>query len=144
MERVPFGVRRLKLTVDQGTLKRLAAEKKIPRWVNDDDNRIAQAQAGGYEFVEDSGPKTIKVGDETQDRDRRVKYLVGRTKGGDPMHAYLMAIPEEYYEEDKTEKEKHNQAVDDAIRGGEAPGVTGHGVPSEKGGSSVKNVQYKP
>lgn len=140
-KRNPLGVPRLKLNLDDDTMQRLKSEGKVPRWVNDTDTRIMDAQAGDYEFL------TIdaKVGDKQEEVERqKISKVVGRNKDGSPMKAYLMAIPEEYYREDQQAKEEINKRVDDAIRGGNPSGLQHHGVDPNKGGAYVKNVDYKP
>lgn len=145
-ERVPFGVASLKMNLDSSTMERLKKEEKVPRWINDVDDRIISAERGGYEFVDDSGHEAIKTGDagEVQEQDRRIKRRVGKTKDGAPIIAYLMAIPKEYYDEDQAKKEEVNARVDQAIKGGTPPGLSGHGVSSTEGGAYVKNVDYQP
>lgn len=144
-QRTPFGVPRLKMSLDASTSERLRNEGKVPRWINDEDNRIWEAQQGDYEFVENDR-EPIKTGDaeEVQEQDRRVRKQVGKNRDGSPKYAYLMAIPEEYYEEDQQSKEERNQKVDQSIRGGNPPGLQHHGVDSAQGGQYVKNVDYKP
>ncbi len=143
-KRVPFGVRQLKMTADSETMGKFKSQKKVPRWINDVDNRIATAIEGGYSFVEDSGKKQVEVGGKTQDKDRRIKKIVGKDKTGIPITAYLMSIPALYYNRDCKEKEKQNVLVDQAIRGGNPAGLQAHGVPVELGETSVRRVDYKP
>lgn len=142
-KRVPFGVRKLTMNIDAGTQKRLAAEGKIPRWINDSDDRIRLAQEGGYSFVETDN---IDIGDkaEKQEDRRRTRKLVGKHKDGTPKYAYLMAIDKEFYDEDQREKEDINKMVDDAIRAGRPKGVEPHGVSPSLGSIYVKNVEYNP
>lgn len=143
-KRQPFGVMRQKLSVDQGTIESLKKRGMKPRWFNDDGSRVMDAINGGYEFVENH-KDGIKLGtQETPAEDRRIKVLVGKSKNGAPVYAYLMAIKLEFYEEDQAGKEKTNKLVDDAIRGGSPRGLSPHGVPEQLGGSSVKEVQYSP
>lgn len=132
------------MNLDSDTMKRLESEEKVPRWVNDRDNRIAEAVAGDYEFLSDIDP--IKTGDkeEVQEQDRRVRKIVGKHKDGSPMYSYLMAIPKEYYSEDQQSKEDLNRKVDEAIKGGNPSGLPHHNVDPSKGGSYVKNVNYQP
>lgn len=141
-ERIPLGVPRLTMNIDEETKKRYA-DKKL-RWVNDEDGRLLSAQGGGYEFVV-HGRDPVKVGDlKNVKADRRVCKQVGKHRDGSPMFAYLMAIPREYYEQDQAEKEKANRMVDEAINGGKPKGLQEHGVAPEHGGSYVKNIDYRP
>lgn len=143
-KRTPFGVARLKLSLDDDTLKRLEKDDLVPRWINDEDHgsRIRNAIDGGYEFVESSGAE--EVGGESVETDRRIKKLVGSNHDGSPKYAFLMAIPRKFYEEDSKAKEENNKLVDDAIRGGTPAGLKSHGIDPSKGGTYVKDVQYKP
>lgn len=144
--RVPFGVQRRKMTLDSSTESRMKAEGKVPRWINDEDhgNRLQAAQDGGYDFVQAAGTEAVGDAQEIQERDRRIRKLVGTHKDGSPKYAYLMAIDKGLYDEDQAEKEKRNQMVDQAIKGGNPSGLGHHGVSPDKGGSYVKNVDYNP
>lgn len=128
-KRVPFGVPKLQLSVDDTTRKKLISEKKEARWFKDDVNRIQRALEGGWDFV-----KHAKVGDAEEEK------VVHTGKGGTVM--YLMAIPKRFYDEDQEAKEEKNKMVDDAIRGGQS--ANPHGVESTHGSSYVKGVDYKP
>lgn len=144
-KRTPFGVPRLKMNVDDATMNRLKAENKVPRWINDVDNRIAEAQAGDYEFVaSDIAP--VKTGDkeEVAEQDRRIRKIVGKHKDGSPMYSYFMAIPKDYYDEDQRAKEDINRKVDEAIKGGNPAGLDHHNIAPDKGASYVKSVDYQP
>src|SRR5210317_1616149 len=72
----------------------------VYRLINDQDDRIKQAQAAGYEFVQGD----TKVGDpkvsEASQMDSRVSKPVG---GG--ITGYLMRIKEDWYTEDQKAKE---------------------------------------
>lgn len=83
------------------------------RWVNDVRDRIQRFKEAGYEFLTDTG---ITVGETTIDQESAaekgigsiVSQRVGHDEGG-PIYAYLMAIEEEFYEEDCKRK---NQSID--------------------------------
>jgi len=139
-ERVPFGIQRRKLNISTEMEKKLVG--KVTRWINDTDSRISDAQAGGYEFVQED----IKVGDAktTMETDRRKRQRVGTNKDGSPQYSYLMAIKREFYEEDQAKKEETNKKVDLAIRGGAPTGLNHHGVSPNAGGTYVKNIDYQP
>jgi hypothetical protein len=146
-ERIPFGVPRLKLDIDQATKINLKGKGRVPRWINDSDTRISDAMAGGYEFVNDDRlPVSTEQqeGTEAQSQERRIRKAVGKNEDGSTKYAYLMAIPEEFYQEDQAKKEERNKMVDIAIKGGAPPGLDNHGVSPDKGRSYVKNVDYKP
>lgn len=83
----------------------------IRRFVNDDDNRIANMQELAYDFVHEQGIQSDALGS-------RVSRLVGTKKNGEPLRAYLMETPEELYAEGAQEKEAHNSQIDEAIKAG--------------------------
>ena len=145
-KRTPFGVQRLKMSLDDATRERIEAMGLVPRWINDEDHgtRLRQAEAGGYVFITSNG--TEQVGDvgAAQDKNRRIRGLVGTHKDGSAKYAYLMGIDKVYYEEDQAAKESQNKMVDDAIRGGSPSGLGHHGVNPDMGSTVVKNIDYKP
>ena len=108
-KRVPFGVARSKLTVDN------LDEAYHYRWINDEPGRIAQAMAGGYSFVE---PK--EVGRESNDENKVSLIDRGAQKDGSALNIYLMKIPMEFHLEDVAESQAKLDKIDDAIRGGTA------------------------
>jgi hypothetical protein len=85
-------------------------------WFNDDENRIGQAKEGGYEHV------TSKNG-------TPVSRRVGTTKAGGVLNAYLMEIPQEWYEEDMAAQ----QAEVDKREAGYKRGADDHGQPGIDG-----------
>jgi hypothetical protein len=125
-KRVPFGVARSKLSVAN------LIEGYHLRWINDEPGRIAQAQEGGYMFVEPS-----EVGREKSD-DNKVKVLGGSQKDGSALYIYLMKISMEYHLEDSQENQAKLDKIDNAIRGGSAhdSDKTGQYIP--KSGISLK------
>jgi len=140
-KRVPMGVQRMSMDLDDSTKQRLKSEGKKSRWVNDEDTRIQQALDGGYDFVEMSR-EAISRGEEEQE-DKRIKMHVGKKSNGEGLTAYLMAIPIEFYNEDQRTKEEKNRQVDAAIRGGTID-VPHHGVGPAEGGIHAKHIKYKP
>lgn len=104
-KRVPFGVPRTKLGVN------LYIQGYHLFWCNDTENRIAEAQAGGYEFV---APK--EIGEVREDS--QVKRLVGTDKHGSPLYAYLLKIKQEWHEEDKSQLAALDDQFENAIRRG--------------------------
>jgi hypothetical protein len=144
-DRIPFGVLRQKLNLDKATEARLKREKLVPRWINDDDfgQRIKDAQSGGYEFVTADGTEKIGDAKELQDSNKAIKKLVGTHRDGSSKIAYLMAIPEEFYNEDQAAKEEVNMRVDNAIRGGNPAGLKHHGVDPKHGSTYKKNIKLE-
>lgn len=55
-------------------------------WFNDAGSRVSRALEAGYEHVKHEG--------------KPVSRVVGTAEGGGPLHAFLMEIPREWYEED--------------------------------------------
>lgn len=127
-KRVPFGIARTKLAVDQ------QIEGFHLHWVNDTPGRLGQALAGDYSFVE---PAEIGLEDT---RENKVMLLVGTQEDGSPMNAYLMKIPLEFYYDDQTAGQSPLDQIDNAIRGGQlsAPGDSSEGRYVPKEGISYK------
>ena len=84
----------------------------VRRFFNDVGNRLAEADALGYDFVEDAGIQT-------HDPSSRINRLAGTQASGAPLKTYLMETPAELYAEGVAEKEARNAAVDEAIRAGQ-------------------------
>ena len=130
--RVPFSALRYKLQLSEEDLKGFRKRHKVPRWINDQDGRIAQALGGGYDFVKPEHAPSLGQGAIHQgstDEGGRVSKIVSR--GDPPIRAFLMEVWEEHYKEDQASKEARNQKIDDALAVGQA------------GGASVEN-QYGP
>ena len=141
-KRTPFGSLNMKLSVDQATLDNLKKRGMVARWINDDNHgqRIKDAYAGDYEFVEATGNEVI--GNSAADVDKRIKKLVGTEKDGSPKYAYLMAIKSEYHAEDQAAKEQINSKVDETIRAGKPSGVNPLNISDDKVKMS-SDVNYK-
>lgn len=77
----------------------------VPRWFNDTPGRVARAIAAGYRHVDDH-------------EGGRVKLTVGRAEGGGGQVAFLMEIPQEFYNEDFAAKQANLDIIDDTIRRG--------------------------
>lgn len=71
------------------------------RWFNDKPGRVARALEAGYTHVEEHGKPVSRVVDP------------GEQGGG--LHAYLMEIPEEWYDEDFAKKQEAIDEIDKAI-----------------------------
>lgn len=132
-KRRPFGVPVSRLGVSQ------EIEGFHLRWVNDEPGRLHMAQESGYSFVEPS-----EVGRESQEGDTRVKELVGVQRNDkDPMHAYLMKIPTEWYLEDQDQRNSAQDKFDDAIRKGTLEAHPGDNRYVPEGGISYKTNKIK-
>lgn len=148
-ERVTFGQMRSRLALDKTTQDRLDKLGKVPRWVNDEDDggRLRTLYDKGYDFLKADGSEVIGDPDggyQAPVEGTHLRKHVGTSRGGGPMYAYLMVTDKENYEEDAAAKEAVNSQVDDAIRGGNAPGSGKTSDSSSSGSTYVKDVQYKP
>jgi hypothetical protein len=116
--RIPFGVPRSKLSVSF----------LIPgyhlHWVNDSPGRIHEAQTGDYEFVD---PKEVGV----EEKDNRVRRLVGTNEDGSAQYAYLMKIREDWYEEDQRLVQKIQDDVDYQILNGKIEDTGNRYIPKD-------------
>jgi len=109
-ERIPLGTPQQKLSAP-------TREGYVRRWINDDADRIHRAKAGGYDFVTDE----IK----TDGPGARVERFVGRKEDGTPMKAFLMEVPQAFYDEDQKAKQKPADDFDAALRNTAALSKTG-------------------
>jgi hypothetical protein len=119
-ERTPFSANRKRLEVTN------KEKGYVYRWFNDQDDRISRAQEAGYEFVK-KGATAVgdkEVGRGNTDINSATSTVVGRTAQSQPIRAFLMRIPEAWYQEDQDKKEATNRMVDDAIRAGKAGGAS--------------------
>lgn len=89
-------------------LKAPSRDGYVRRWVNDDANRLAEAQELAYDFVSDSAIQSTGEGS-------RVSRLVGTKANGEPLRAYLMETPVEEFQAGVSEKEAHLKEIDDAM-----------------------------
>src|ERR1700727_481844 len=74
-------------------------------WFNDSKNRIARALEAGYTHVEDKDGKNVC-------------YIVGTSESGGPLHAFLMEIPQEWYNEDMAAEQALIDEKESAIKRG--------------------------
>jgi hypothetical protein len=102
--RASVGGHRLKLQAP-------ARDGYVRRWVNDDGNRIAEAQELAYDHVTDSGIQTSSA-------DSRISRLVGTKANGEPLRAFLMETPATEYAAGCSDKEAIARQVDEAIAAG--------------------------
>lgn len=75
-------------------------------WFNDTPGRVMGSEESGFTKVND--PITGKP----------VSRIVGTQQNGDPLAAYLLEIPQEWYDDDMRELEKINAEKEATIRGG--------------------------
>jgi hypothetical protein len=115
--RKPFGAMTLKLAYPE--------RKGFHRhWFNETTGRIQRAQEAGYEHVIANGKPMQKV--------------VGTAEGGGPLNAFLMEIPQEWYDEDMAAQQREIDDKEKAIKRGELEGQDGDNryVPAQ--GISIK------
>ena len=98
-------------------------EDFVYRWVNDINeagSRILKFKRGGYEFARNElGSDEYVIGEEAVYQSKNdgsiIRLPVGTDKAGQAMHAYLMRIKKEWYDEDQDLKEKELQKEEEAI-----------------------------
>lgn len=91
---------------------------------NDNPGRIERALEAGYTHVKD------KEGN-------NVKWIVGTAPGGGPQTAYLMEIPEEFFQQDMAAQQQIVNERENAMRRGELEQREGGYVPKQ--GISIKH-----
>jgi hypothetical protein len=105
---------RSKLSVPAG----LVEPGMVPRWVNDDANRIPDMKSRGWEYVENKG---MDIGDDLSggnvDIGNRVGVFAGTKANGEPLITYLMQIEEELYNEDAEAKQAAINETESQITG---------------------------
>jgi hypothetical protein len=117
-----------KLGVD---CSKLMASGIYCHWINDYPNRVNEALANGYEFVDQSEVEIeAGMGAASTDSGNRVSRIVGHTEQGGPLTAYLMKIKQEWKNENDAFYQKRAAAVDKAIRTGTTTPVEGAYIPS--------------
>lgn len=109
-ERIPLGGHRAKLAA-------LTRDGFHRRWINDHGTRIADAERGGYQFVEDE-TEINETG-----RGSRRFVTVGTNEDGSPLKAYLMEIRQEFFDQDQKAKQSKNDEIDAAITRGQVEGA---------------------
>lgn len=114
--RVPFGGPRLRLQLSAADRKEFDRRGMVPRWFNDQDGRIAQAEGAGYQFVTPKQVTSLGSGaihGGNANVGSKVSLVV--SKGEPIINAYLMEIKKEFYDEDQAAKEAVNAQVDEAL-----------------------------
>lgn len=99
------GAQRLKLSIPEEVTKRLKAEGRVPRWVNDEGNRLHQlTKLDDYDRVDGV--------------DARV---VGTTKDGQPIKAYLCSKRKDFIEQDRAKADAPRVEFEKALERGKNP-----------------------
>ena len=118
-KRVGLGMFKKEMTIPQGITKK----GYVPRWINDEGDRLEVAQRGGYEFVYDKRDSKAHVGEAVESGntsiDSRISKIVDKTpRMGGERRAYLMQIKQEFYEEDQKAKMAKVDEIADTIKHG--------------------------
>jgi hypothetical protein len=109
----------------------LIAKGYHPYWRNDQDGRVQEALANGYEFVSPDEVEEVHLRiSATEPASDRVSRIVGYTERGDPIKAFLLKIKKEWHDENMAFYQKRNDAIDRKIRSG-ASDVEGAYQPKE-------------
>lgn len=99
------GAQRLKLAIPEDVTKRLQDEGREPRWVNDEGNRMHNlTRLDDYDRV-DGVPARV----------------VGTTKEGKPIKAYLCSKPKAFIEEDRVKADAPRVEFEKALARGKPP-----------------------
>lgn len=85
---------------------------------NDVPGRIERALEAGYAHVQDKEGKNVK-------------WIVGTAPGGGPMEAFLMEIPQEFFEQDMAAQQQIVNDRENAMRRGELETREGGYVPKQ-------------
>jgi hypothetical protein len=91
------------------------------RIVNDDADRVARFQEGGYELVSD---ESVKVGDNRVSLPT-AEGTVKQMSVGQGRKAFLMRIKKEWYDEDQKEKQKKVDELEATTKANAMKGMTG-------------------
>ncbi len=98
-----------RLPIPPEVLKRLEAEGRTPRWVNDEGNRMHQlTKLDDYDKVDGVDP-----------------VPVGTDKSGQPIMAHLLSKPAAFIEEDRQKAEARRKSVERGLLRGQVPGAPG-------------------
>lgn len=99
------GSQRLKLAIPEEVTERLAREGRTPRWINDEGNRIHNlTRLDDYDRVDGVEP-----------------VVVGTTKEGQPIKAYLHSKPTEFMREDQEKLDARRRETEAALLRGKNP-----------------------
>lgn len=102
-----------------GEFTRRLSAKPIPgfrcRWVNDQDGRIEQFTGIGWDYVQ-QGEQGVE--NKSTDAGNHVSRVVGSLPSGEPLRAYLLKIPEDWYSQFQKMEQQQVDKVDETIRRG--------------------------
>ncbi|MCP3924481.1 MAG: hypothetical protein GY714_18060 [Desulfobacterales bacterium] len=137
-ERVGLGMYKKEMTIPTGLVKK----GYVPRWINDDGDRIEVARNGGYDYVYDNRTEKTQVGEKTDNGNSDIGSKISRivdksARLGAPMRAYLMQIKKEYYDEDQKAKMAKVDEMDNVIKHGK------NGIDKKDSGDFYAEMNYK-
>ena len=131
--RVPLGTYRMKLEVEQ-------REGYVRRWVCDRPGRVEQLMDAGYEYVrKDTEADLNRDITARQGQDSRIQRVVGVHDTGEPMVAYLMETPSEFYSEDQDSKLERTREVEKSITRGSDTFSSSEGRYAPSGGTKIEH-----
>lgn len=109
------------------------------RWINDDGARIHdKTLQDDWDLVEDPSKKGKQ---DTDGLGSMVSKIVGKSEGGQPMHAYLARKRKDYYDEDMAAKRAQSLEIMDSIKRGVPQGQgadLGASAYVPSGGTAIK------
>lgn len=98
----PVREKRRKTLREAKALKTFHEPGYYHRYVNDVGDRIAQFLEAGYEFVEDTSlDDSGNIAHKEGQHGNRIRKVVNHGREASARYAYLMRLPQEYYDEDK-------------------------------------------
>lgn len=105
-------------------------------WRNDEDGRIQELLANGYEFVtsDEIEDTSLRIGATDMSKDK-VSRVVGHRENGAPLTAYLMKIKAGWKQENDAFYQQRCDKIDAAIRSGKT-------VPVEEGYVPDGGISY--
>lgn len=113
-----------------GARARLSFGKQDPNFVyrviNDQDDRLLQAQEAGYEFV--MGDE--KLGDTRAAEGGKIDSRISKPVGNG-VRGFLMRIPRDYYEEDQAAKAERINETEKAMKPNKQKGEYGEGLTND-------------
>lgn len=133
--RVPLGVARAKLSVPQ-------RPGYVRRWINDEEGRLMNAEAGGYQFATDLNLQigTPDVDNVNRDLGARVSRVVDKSTG---KKAYLMEIKEDFYREDQQAKAAKVAEKDRLIKTGKLEDDAGRYTHDQQTGRPLIEIETR-
>jgi hypothetical protein len=97
------------------------------RWINDEPGKIFQAtEQDDWDFVYDERIRTEGDGAQKNTGEgTRISRVVGRSKTGEPLRAYLCRKLQEYFDEDNRKRHRKWQELTAQVEQGYTPGAGG-------------------